>query len=326
MCYLRTALPFIILFHLLLFKNQLQAQQQVIDSQFHYLRNGIKPEWKEFARVVPQRQLTLYFTTQANEKEQTLRLRQYDVNQRWKVLLNDHALGTLTVDENDMITYLVIPAGTLLTGSNKLQIEPSDIESDDIRIGPIQLYNLPLNELLSEASITIEVVDKNHQQTIPARITIVNHEHALQTVGAATNNTLAVRPGFVYTGSGKAVFGLPAGTYTIYATRGFEYGVDSAKIIVKRGDQLHRKFVIRREVPTDGWVSSDTHIHTLTYSKHGDATIEERALTIAGEGIELPITTEHNITTDLKAVAKKMNVSAYFTPVMGMEWTTSVGH
>ncbi|MBD0289285.1 MAG: CehA/McbA family metallohydrolase, partial [Flavisolibacter sp.] len=107
---------------------------------------------------------------------------------------------------------------------------------------------------------------------------------------------------------------------------GFEYGVDSDKIIVKRGDQLHRKFVIRREVPTDGWVSSDTHIHTLTYSKHGDATIEERALTIAGEGIELPITTEHNITTDLKAVAKKMNVSAYFTPVMGMEWTTSVGH
>jgi len=35
-------------------------------------------------------------------------------------------------------------------------------------------------------------------------------------------------------------------------------------------------------------VACDTHVHTFTYSGHGDATVDERMLTLAGEGIELP--------------------------------------
>ena len=51
---------------------------------------------------------------------------------------------------------------------------------------------------------------------------------------------------------------------------------------------------IRREVATPGLVACDTHVHTLTNSGHGDATIAERVVTLAGEGIELPIATDHN--------------------------------
>ena len=42
----------------------------------------------------------------------------------------------------------------------------------------------------------------------------------------------------------------------------------------------------------------DTHIHTLELSGHGDASVVERALTLAGEGIELAIATEHNRVAD----------------------------
>src|SRR5206468_7689271 len=82
----------------------------------------------------------------------------------------------------------------------------------------------------------------------------------------------------------------------------------------------------RREVPTPGLVSCDTHVHTFTFSKHGDATIDERMITLAGEGIELPIATDHNVLADYSGPAQRMNVAERFTPVIGCEVTTDSGH
>jgi hypothetical protein len=80
-------------------------------------------------------------------------------------------------------------------------------------------------------------------------------------------------------------------------------------------------------VDTRGYVSCDTHIHTFTYSRHGDCTIEERMLTLAGENIELAIATDHNLQIDFAPIAKKMGVSDFFTSVMGNEVTTATqGH
>jgi hypothetical protein len=76
-----------------------------------------------------------------------------------------------------------------------------------------------------------------------------------------------------------------------------------------------------------GLVACDTHVHTLTYSGHGDATLDERAITLAGEGIELPVATDHDhLTSDLASAASRMGVSPYFTPVIGDEVTTRTGH
>jgi hypothetical protein len=89
---------------------------------------------------------------------------------------------------------------------------------------------------------------------------------------------------------------------------------------------VRKELAIGREVPTPGYVSCDTHVHTLTYSGHGDCTLDERMLTIAGEGIELPIATDHNCQIDYQAAAVRMGVRGYFTPVVGNEVTTSLGH
>ncbi|PYK99430.1 MAG: hypothetical protein DME19_08630 [Verrucomicrobia bacterium] len=137
---------------------------------------------------------------------------------------------------------------------------------------------------------------------------------------------LALRPGVVYTGSGTARIGLPAGDYTIYASRGFEYSVRTQQLTLPPGRSYPLPMRIRREVPTPGMVACDTHVHTFTYSHHGDATIEERMLTLAGEGIELPIATDHDILTDYSEPARRMRVQDYFTPVIGDEVTTEAGH
>jgi hypothetical protein len=120
--------------------------------------------------------------------------------------------------------------------------------------------------------------------------------------------------------------GVQPGSYTLYATRGFEYGLDTKKVSVRAGQTRRVQMRIGREVPTPGLASCDTHVHTFTYSRHGDATIDERMITLAGEGIEVPIATDHNVLTDFSESAKKMGVQNYFTPVIGDEVTTKAGH
>lgn len=305
------------------------SNERILDARLHHLRVTKDREWSDFPQQPEGPNLAVRFHAKPNTGECTLRLRQQDVRQTWKVTLNGKELGRMILDENDAVLYLPIPAGRLIAGENALLIEQIGKTPDDIRVGEIALDDRPMQAVLSEATVEIDVQDFGNGDKptpTPCRLTIVNAQGALATTGAKSNDQLAVRPGVIYTGNGKARFGLPAGDYTIYAGRGFAYSVDSVRIAVKPGDVIRKTLTIRREVPTPGYVSSDTHIHTLTYSGHGDCTIDERVLTIAGEGIELPIATDHNRQIDYDAVAVKHGVRKYLTPVVGNEVTTAIGH
>lgn len=300
----------------------------VIEAPLHHLRAGTQREWADFPAEARGASLTTKFQSKANTGEQTLRLRQQDVKQTWKVLLNGKELGRLITDENYTELVLPVPAGRLVDGENILVVEAVGRVSDDIRVGEISLDDRGVKEVLSEAAVEIVVREevRGERVPVPCRVTVLNSRGALATTGAASTERLAVRPGVIYTADGTARFSLPAGEYTVYAGRGFAYGIDSARVSVKAGDMARKELTIRREVATPGFVSCDTHVHTLTHSGHGDSTDVERVITLAGEGIELPIATDHNKQIDHHAVAVKADVRKYFTPVVGNEVTTTVGH
>ncbi len=311
---------------------QVYAQRQVLDNKMHHLRWGTKQEWTEFPRQVESSKLIVHFSSTFNALNRAIFLRQYDVSKTWQILLNDYRLGTLTVDEKDMISYFNIPKGYLREGDNTLLIESTEAidqsneVSDDIRIGEIVLEQRTVWELLTESGIDIEVYDAKTRHLIPSRINILSSKGILQQPGIETGDTITSRTGVIYTGTGRASFGLPAGTYKIYAGRGFEYGVDSILVTIKSGERIQKKLTIEREVRTDGWISCDPHVHTVTYSGHGDATVAERVLTIAGEGIDFPVITDHNVAVDIRPVAEMLKMSSQFEPVTGNEVTTRVGH
>lgn len=303
------------------------AEVRILDAEMHHLRFGER-EWSEFPEEAEADRLQLAFEAKANDAEQTLILRQQDVKQQWVVTLNGKPIGKLRVDENDMIEAFAIPPGGLVDGENRLLIEQPRLRKrtpDDIRVGEIKLESRPPKQAFNEAKVVVAVRDPDGLP-LPARLTVLNADGALQKVGAESNDHLAVRPGLVYTSTGQAVFGVPAGSYKIIAGRGFEYSIDEAEFEAK-GDQIaETKLTIERVVDTTGYVACDPHVHTLTHSGHGDATVQERMITLAAEGIELPIATDHNVHIDHESFAKEMNVRQYFTPVIGNEVTTKVGH
>lgn len=302
------------------------AQSRIVDGTMHYLRNGDTREWDTFPTVVKDRQLSLTFEMFDSRNNMAISVRQFDVKQNWRVSVNDRDIGGLTEDEKDMLVYFDLPSGLIHDGANTLVIKPANDNADDIRVGEITVYDRPKKDVLSAATINIKVVDTASGSTTPCRITITDDDGIFRTVEVPVSKEVAVRPGYIYSSTGIVSISLPSGRYMLYAGRGFEYSVDSVHIELKNNDNLDHTFHIKREVETKGWISSDTHIHTFTHSRHGDATIEERAITIAGEGIELPIMTDHNQNIDITDAAKSTGVLKYFTPVTGNEVTTRVGH
>ncbi|BBE16336.1 PHP domain protein [Aquipluma nitroreducens] len=323
--YIQRKTKLICLILLFITVKQAGSQTIVLENQMVPLRIGNHPEWLNFSNA-PQRELKIVFECTQNPTQKTLSLRQEDVKQKWLLQLNGKELGNLNIDENPMITYWAVPPDCLNNGQNSLLIEPADTTIDDIRIGNISLIDQPLLQLLSQGKVEISVTDGDNGYLVPARITVVGKDGALQPLAAPTDRYLATRTGCIYTGTGKVTFGLPAGVYTIYANHGFEYGVDSVKIVVKSGEILSKKLVISREVSTEGWISTDTHIHTNYYAGDGDATLMERAITIAGEGIELPVLTDHNVKSNLDSIANLLGMKKYYTPIVGFEYTTPLGH
>ena len=296
----------------------------------HHLRSGTQREWEEFAPDAEATELVVSFKAGANATEHTLRLRQHDVKQTWQVRLNGRKLGTLVADENEIVGYWAVPAGTLRDGDNELRVSceaAAGAASDDISIGEAELFARPRDALLREATVDMEVIDGESGAGTPCRVTIADERGALVSTGMSSHADAAVRPGVLYLRNGCTKIAVPAGRYVVYAGRGFEYSLASEKVQVRAGETAEVKLVIRRVVPTGGYVSCDTHVHTLTYSRHGDATLAERMLTIAGEGIELPAATEHNLHVDYTAAAESSALRKFFTPVVGNEVTTSaLGH
>jgi hypothetical protein len=281
--------------------------------------------WPEAPADPEGRELEIPFRAQANSREQTLRLRSFNVDNGWRIELNGSPIGELKRVSEWLTDHVAVPANTLVDGENLLRIVPVTRHRDDILIGDIRLHSQSFRELFDLQPVTVRVSD-SRGQPLPAKVTVADLEGNAPEIYYAQSINTAVRPGMVYTANGAARMELPTGTYTFYATRGMEWGLAEATVEVGAGGIDDLRLVIDREVDTTGYVAMDSHIHTYTHSGHGDATVEERMVTLAAEGVELAVATDHNHNTDYRPTQESMGLIEEFTSVTGNEVSTGVGH
>lgn len=292
-----------------------------------HLRSGDVREWRAFPATSPGATKSVTFDAQANSTEYTLILRQHDVkNPTWPVILNGQKLGVLQDDERDMARVLPIPANLLRSGPNTLEIkgEPGRF-SDGIEIKEIRIEPVPVHSWLTQTSVSVKVLTDG--APAPVRLTVVDAEGSLVPFATLRPEAYeAIRTGVLYTPDGIANIGLPVGEYRIFASRGFEYGAPSQRIKLQSGGTSTVELRIRKEVHLPGYISCDTHVHTLELSGHGDASVDERLLTAAGEGLNVIISTEHNKIEDYTPAVWRRNLNQWITAIPGSEVTTAVGH
>jgi hypothetical protein len=165
---------------------------------------------------------------------------------------------------------------------------------------------------------------------IPVRITLINGDGT--DPGTVFDNPdvdplqLAVRRNVVYDIDGDGAITIPPGEWLVLASRGMEYDVATAHIGASPGSHLKWSATLARAINTAGWAGGDFHLHTLTHSGHGDSNMPERMISIAGEGVEFAVATDHNTNTDYLPTMRDVGADSHFTAVTGNEISSSHGH
>lgn len=116
------------------------------------------------------------------------------------------------------------------------------------------------------------------------------------------------------------------GEYTVYTSRGVEYAAASRTFDLQPGDTRRWSVVLERQVDTTGYISGDFHMHAAGSIDSGlDYTT--RLISIAGEGVESVISTEHNFVSDFEPWVYRNELHPWLKSVVGIELTTfEAGH
>ena len=297
---------------------------QVLDAKVYHLGNDPTPDWPEAAADPDGVRIDFDFVPLRSEGEQLLLVQQRHVNDPWHIEINGQRVAMLERGDALGERYYVLADGVLRAGKNSFSVV-GDVTTDDITVGNFRLDPRSLREVYGLREVTVSVTDEADGTPLPARVTFTDPEGNLVQVYYAESLYTAVREGVVYTSKGSVRVELPEGSYRVFATRGAEWGLGQASLEVGP-EGAAAQLELAREVDTTGFVSCDTHIHTLTFSGHGDASTEERMVTLAGEGVELAISTDHNHNTDYRPYQERAGLNDLFTSVVGNEVTTKIGH
>lgn len=303
---------------------------RVLTSRFHHLGDDSCPDWEDTTVEPEGLRLELAFDAASRDDESVLELETFHVHARWSVLLNGVELAQLPRVVERAVQRFPVPAGRLLDGRNTLLVDLLDRPSgnkDDICVGHARLHLRTLREVEDLHPVRISVRERGRpDEELPARLTLVDDAGQLAPIFLAARETTAIRDGIAYTKTGDLHLELRRGTYTVYASKGTEWSRARAPLQVGESELVELALELERQVDTAGYVAADTHLHTLTFSGHGDASVEERVISLAAEGVELAVSTDHNHQLDYRPYQVRLDLTPWFTPVVGNEVTTSNGH
>ncbi len=128
---------------------------------------------------------------------------------------------------------------------------------------------------------------------------------------------------FPYSGSGEIQ--LPVGQYTVIVSRGFFYSTYKKQITISPNQKTVVVAQIQKLLQMGDILSGDFHIHAKN-SADSEDTNELKVAAMAGEGLDLAISTDHEYLTDYEPTIQKMKLTKWIRGIVGEEITTHFGH
>jgi hypothetical protein len=174
---------------------------------------------------------------------------------------------------------------------------------------------------------TVEFETKDDAGAVmPAKLTFIRQEGKLTPLAGFGEMDWGGSRQWVVYSTGAGAVSLPAGTYSVTFSRGFEYELDEQTFTLADGQTATISGMLLKSVDTTGYVSSDFHLHALA-SPDSDVPFVDRVASLAAEGVEAPIATEHDFIKDWMPAAEALGLTDWVHPIVGSEITTYVyGH
>ncbi len=194
-------------------------------------------------------------------------------------------------------------------------------------------------KLIPAATVTVTVQDPLGNPT-PGRITVWCEGSCpsmptsqLQdvTTDSLPNTVAAIVPTDV---NGNAEVLLPEGDYRVTVTRGMEWSIwpedahltNGHAISLTSGDTISLDAEIAHVVRSEGIVTGDFHIHSLT-SPDSAISQRHRVLDYMSEGVDVMVSTDHDFISDYQPTIDALGANHEIISLKGSEVTTSdTGH
>jgi len=161
---------------------------------------------------------------------------------------------------------------------------------------------------------------------IPAKIVLEPRSPQRPALPAALGEMWAAQPIVVFSADGTARVPVFPGSWHVTFSHGFEYDAPTTDVDAPAGGSTTASGTLNHLVDTTGWVSGDFHIHAQG-SADADDLLGQKVLAFAGEGVEVPVSTEHEFIGDFGPAARALGLSPFMHTIAGTELTTTTtGH
>ncbi|HMV68994.1 MAG TPA: CehA/McbA family metallohydrolase, partial [Myxococcota bacterium] len=113
------------------------------------------------------------------------------------------------------------------------------------------------------------------------------------------------------------------GAYTARVSRGYEYTIWEGPVEVPPDGEATLSVTLERVIDTTGWMSMDSHVHAAD-SPDSDVSNADRARTAAAAGLEVIISTDHEIVSSIDAGVQAVGLDDHVATVVGQEVTATI--
>ncbi len=127
----------------------------------------------------------------------------------------------------------------------------------------------------------------------------------------------------IYSHSGKGLEAVAPGEYELSVLRGYEYIPHEGRVIIEAGKTAQLNAVLVHALDTQGFMSADLHIHAGP-SGDNKITIPERITTVAAEGLEVAVSTDHEAIIPWQPAVEQTGLGEWVAVVTGEEVTATV--
>lgn len=200
-------------------------------------------------------------------------------------------------------------------------------------------------DVAAAGRLAVSVTD-GHGDPLPAKVTLVGFDPAPDPLNRTTFAIIAIN-GFVFSSDvdnkGADLYGLtevyfadrtgtigevavPPGAYQVVVTRGPEYSVYRENVTIGSDQTTTVAATLVHVVDPVGFVGTDHHVHLIN-SLDSAVTRDQRIRTMAAEGVEYFVATDHDFLTDLRADVERLGLEEFVKAGIGSEMTTfNLGH
>lgn len=172
------------------------------------------------------------------------------------------------------------------------------------KLGDVATVDLTLGRA---SALAFDITD-DAGEGLPARITLWQGQSARAVIFA--DGMPDARP-------------VPPGSYEVSVTRGFEYSDWQGAIELSAGETASLDVALTHVVDTTGWLSADSHTHAGP-SVDSDVSTPDRIRSLAAEGLDVAIGTDHEIVTDWRLAVKEAGLSRWIAALVGQEVTATL--